>query len=176
MAENISAFDVAKYFISKDTDETVFNSKRCSFDIKGAPVQGNLMLNKLLHTAQGVYIAKYGKKLFDDTLYAYSNGPVVESVRTKYFQLLRKRDTFKDFHISPDIDHLLDQIYDLYYDTDPEEFIMISHNDVAWAESVHDEANDQRMDVMKHADDYRHLYSGVLMMFDRMDRGVATVC
>ena len=48
---------------------------------------------------------------------------------------------------------------------------MISHNDVAWAESVHDEANDQRMDVMRHADDYRHLYSGILIMFDRMEGG-----
>lgn len=44
----------------------------------------NMKINKLLYFAQGHYISKYGKPLFDDTIEAWEHGPVVPSVYSYY--------------------------------------------------------------------------------------------
>lgn len=44
----------------------------------------NLWLNKLLFFAQGQYLARYGKPLFQDTIEAWDYGPVVPAVYRKY--------------------------------------------------------------------------------------------
>lgn len=44
----------------------------------------NLKLNKLLYFAQGVYLARTGKKLFDDQIEAWTLGPVIPSIYHKY--------------------------------------------------------------------------------------------
>ena len=44
----------------------------------------NLKLQKLLYYAQGVHMAEYGEKLFEEPIVAWSYGPVVESVYDTY--------------------------------------------------------------------------------------------
>ncbi|MGI6695663.1 MAG: Panacea domain-containing protein [Christensenellales bacterium] len=44
----------------------------------------NLRLQKLLYFAQGCYLARHGKPLFDDELCAWKFGPVVPEVYEKY--------------------------------------------------------------------------------------------
>ena len=47
----------------------------------------NMKINKLLYMAQGHYLAKYGKPLFDDRIEAWDHGPVVPSVYYSYKRL-----------------------------------------------------------------------------------------
>ncbi len=66
-----TVFDVADFFIdianmSEDDQMT------------------NLKLNKLLYYAQGVFLARTGKPLFDDDIEAWDLGPVVSCIYQKY--------------------------------------------------------------------------------------------
>ena len=66
-----NVFDVADFFIdiaNKNTDDTLTNLK----------------LNKLLYYAQGEYLARTGKPLFDDEIQAWDYGPVVPVIYYKY--------------------------------------------------------------------------------------------
>lgn len=44
----------------------------------------NMKINKLLYYAQGYYLGKYGKPLFDDDIEAWEHGPVVPTVYSAY--------------------------------------------------------------------------------------------
>ena len=44
----------------------------------------NMKMNKLLYFAQGHYLARYGRPLFDDRIEAWDHGPVVPSVYYAY--------------------------------------------------------------------------------------------
>lgn len=64
-------FDVANFFIDlvqASTDDQITNLK----------------LNKLLYFAQGAYLARTGKALFDNDLEAWQYGPVVPCIYKKY--------------------------------------------------------------------------------------------
>lgn len=66
-----NVFDVADFFIqianqSEDDQMT------------------NLKLNKLLYYAQGVYLARTGRPLFDENIEAWTFGPVIPNIYRKY--------------------------------------------------------------------------------------------
>jgi len=66
-----NVFDVADFFIqiaNQSEDDQITNLK----------------LNKLLYYAQGVYLARTGKPLFDNHILAWPLGPVVSEVYHKY--------------------------------------------------------------------------------------------
>lgn len=66
-----NVFDVANFFIdvcNNSTDDQITNLK----------------LNKLLYYAQGCYLARTGKPLFDDDIEAWQYGPVAPAVYRKY--------------------------------------------------------------------------------------------
>ena len=44
----------------------------------------NMKINKLLYFAQGHYLGKYGKPLFEDRIEAWEHGPVVPAVYSAY--------------------------------------------------------------------------------------------
>lgn len=44
----------------------------------------NLKLNKLLYYAQGAYLARTGRPLFNEQIEAWAYGPVVPSIYRKY--------------------------------------------------------------------------------------------
>ena len=44
----------------------------------------NMKINKLLYFAQGHYLSKYGKPLFEDSIEAWDHGPVVPAVYSAY--------------------------------------------------------------------------------------------
>ncbi|GMG71834.1 hypothetical protein ShirakiTB12_03020 [Priestia megaterium] len=68
-----SAFDFAKHFINQEYDHP-----RNTFD-------GNMKLQKMLYFSQLIHLATKGEKLFEDNMYAFKNGTVVESVRQRYY-------------------------------------------------------------------------------------------
>lgn len=73
-------YDFAKYFIKNGAD-----SNPNTYD-------GNMKLQKLLTFANAISIAEYGKPLFDDEIFAFTNGCVVEKVRLRY---RNEYDSFK---------------------------------------------------------------------------------
>ena len=61
----------------------------CRYCQKKAEMQSgdlvtNLRLQKLLYFAQGWYLARYGKPLFEDDMLCWKYGPVVRTVYDKY--------------------------------------------------------------------------------------------
>lgn len=63
--ENITAFDVANYIVSK---------RKCT----------HTRLEKLLYFCYADYLCKYKDKLFNDNIYAFKYGPVIESIYERY--------------------------------------------------------------------------------------------
>ena len=61
----LSGLDVAAYILSK---------KKCT----------HLALEKLVYMAYADYLCKYGERLFEDKIYAFSYGPIVDSVYQTY--------------------------------------------------------------------------------------------
>lgn len=61
----LSGYDVAKYILSKH---------ECT----------HLVLEKLTYLCFADYLCKYGKKLYEDKIYAFTYGPVVDTVYDKY--------------------------------------------------------------------------------------------
>lgn len=64
-----TALEVANFFLSMPDDDS-------------GDLVSNLKLQKLLYYAQGYYLGLHGvgKPLFDDTIYAWKHGPVVQTV------------------------------------------------------------------------------------------------
>jgi uncharacterized phage-associated protein len=62
---SLKGIDIAKYILTKVP---------CT----------HLKLQKLVYMCYADYICKYGKKLFNDTIYAYKLGPVISSVYKEY--------------------------------------------------------------------------------------------
>ena len=63
----------------------------------------HLKLEKLTYLCYADYICKYNDKLFDDKIFAYKYGPVVESVYKKYHRFsysISDKDTISDKKIS----------------------------------------------------------------------------
>ena len=67
--------DVANFFINLAQEQA-----QCDL----GDLMTNLRLQKLLYFAQGSYLARYGKSLFDEELRKWDHGPVVESICRKY--------------------------------------------------------------------------------------------
>ncbi|MFW6016847.1 MAG: Panacea domain-containing protein [bacterium] len=85
----IDVMKIAKWFIKKGLDQP-----RNTID-------GNMKLQKLLYFSQLISLAIYNKPLFNDPIYAFKNGSVVEKVRLKYkndhreFIKEAEKDTFE---------------------------------------------------------------------------------
>lgn len=128
----ITAKEVAKYFLSKDSDKKIFNTNLVEFHNRKA-YEGNIRLNKYLYFAQTVYLAKYGKLLFDDDFVAYDNGPVIKEIVENYPSM--QANSNKEKIILPEeIKQFLDKIYLSLKDASCKELIEITHEDTAWKE------------------------------------------
>ena len=78
------ALDIAKWFLSKDVDKTLFNKELTSKNVITF-YEENVRLNKFLFFVQNIHSAKYG---INERFYEYDDGAVVEEVRTNYAVLL----------------------------------------------------------------------------------------
>lgn len=84
--EEITALDVANYIVSK---------RKCT----------HTRLEKLLYFCYADYLCKYKEKLFNDNIYAFKYGPVVESIYEKY----KRQDSLID-----DVNNYIDSIPNQY--------------------------------------------------------------
>lgn len=161
----IKAIDIAKYFLSKDKEHAVFDKTIIEKNNRRF-YAGNARLNKYLHLAQNLYIAKTGHLLFEDPLYAYDNGAVVPEVQENY-AILRSRDEKIDIPL--DIKQFLDKVYAFLKNATLDELIDLSHEDDEWLQkhSFYDKKS-QKMESLSHYEDYKEQYADALLVMERM--------
>lgn len=102
-----------------------------------------MKLHKLMYYAQGVYLAVFSQRLFDEELLAWQHGPVVRSIYTKY-QGQRE--------LSADIDNkqlanyqtitedenskmILEVVYEQYGDYSAKQLRDMTHEETPWKEA-----------------------------------------
>jgi uncharacterized phage-associated protein len=158
--------DVARYFLCKDVDNHMFTKAIVTRNGRTF-YEGNARLNKYLHLAQNIYIAKTGTPLMEAEFYAYDNGAVSTRVVENYPVLLRQKKC--DFDIPADIRTYLDKFYTAFESADLEELIDLSHEDKEWIEnSRYYLKEDQKMDSMKYKEVYKEQYKDIIKVLDRM--------
>lgn len=161
----MTAKDVAMWFLSQDKDGTVFNKELANKNGRNF-YSGNARLNKYLHLAQNIYIAKTGQKLFEDSLYAYDNGAVVPQVQENFAQYLNKK---QHPEMPSDIENFLFKIYAVLKNATLDELIELSHEDHEWANKCKGYyKHEQKMDSLKYADEYAEQYEDILRVMEGM--------
>ena len=147
--------DIAKYILSLDADNTIFQNKLITLQGRNC-YQGNVRLNKYLHIMQMVYIAMNNKKLFNDDMYAYDNGVIVDSVMNNYKYLCNNKNNY-DIHDEKIKEYLLKMFNILKY-APLEELIKISHQDEEWQNKhLYYQKKDQKMDVDSQIENYKDM-------------------
>ena len=115
---------------------------------------------------QNLYIAKTGRKLFEEDLYAFDNGGVVPAIQKNYSVLLNRP---REFHLDEEKTKFLDKVYYVLKNADIDELIEASHEDSAWIEKSNNYYLDrEKMNSLAHADEYRKQYSDMLKVMDSL--------
>ena len=159
----LRAIDVAKFFLALDIDRKLFTKNLIEKNGKTF-YEGSARLNKYLHIAQNLYIAKTGDKLFSDDLFAFDNGAVVPEVRNKFMSLYYSDgvpqipDSYSEFLI---------KVYKAFYNATIDELIEISHEDNEWLDRNPHKVN-QRMNSLKRVQEYKEQYRDMLHVMARM--------
>lgn len=158
---------VAKYFLDKDTNNTEFNKQLIEMNDRKF-YMGNARLNKYLHLAQNIYIAKTGKKLIDVDFYAYDNGAVALNIQENYAVLLENKNISCD-EIPEYEKNFLDKFYRAFKSATLDELIELSHEDIEWQDrSKYYKKEDQKMDSLKYKKEYKKQYEDIVKMLDRI--------
>ena len=116
--------NAAKYFLALADDEDA------------GELISNMKLQKLLYYAQGFYLAKYGKPLFDAKIEAWSLGPVVPEVYHEYKSY--GSDAIKlseklDFSVyDEDAREMLDEVYAVYGQFSAWKLSQMTHDELPW--------------------------------------------
>lgn len=159
--------DAALYFLSLDQDQKIFNKQLRSQNGRKF-YEGNARLNKYLHLAQNIYIAKYGEPLLDSVFYAYDNGAVDPNIQEKYSVLLERRN--QPISITEHEKAFLDSIYKAFYNASLDELIELSHEDSEWVDKHgYYRKEDQRMDSMSRKEEYAEQYADMVKVLERME-------
>lgn len=158
----MKAIDVAKYYLSKDINRELFNNNIIVKNDRKS-YEGNVRLNKYLFLTQVVYIAKYGKELFDDNFVAYINGPVIKDIVNNFPHITRLKD---EVNILPETKVFLDKIYDSLKNASCEELIDITHEDPEWIRLSSNTYNAPKMNLVKNAEIYEKRYKGLIEALD----------
>lgn len=164
----VEARDAARYIISLDVNNDYFTKKLIKMNGREF-YEGNARLNKILHMAQNIYIGREGKKLINADFYAYDNGGVIPDIQENYAFLVATNRT-TEYHVEETDQVFLHKVFNMLKDAPIEELIDIDHEDPAWEEKhmFHNRKQDQIMDSLAYADDYRDRYEAANFYIDRM--------
>lgn len=162
-----SAKDVATFFMKLDKDGKFANTNL--IEANGRKFyEGRARLNKYLHLAQNIYYAKTSELLFDEPLYAYDNGGVVEAVRENFDLLLKNKDK-AIVTLSDNVQTFLKKIYMVLENADIKKLIELSHEDPEWiAKSGYYRKPDQIMDTVSRLEEYKQQYADIIQLMDGM--------
>lgn len=162
----LKGVEVAKYFLGLDKEKKIFDKEVI---VKNGRkfYKGNARLNKYLHMAQNIYIAKYGRPLMDSVFYAYDNGAVDPDVQEKYSVLLDMRGN--TVSIGGEEKRYLDGIFTAFRNATLDELIELSHEDPEWIEKHgYYKKEDQIMDSMSRQKEYAEQYADIIKVLERM--------
>lgn len=149
---------IAKYFLSKDTSGTLFNTQVVKKNNRKF-YEGNVRLNKYLFLSQVVYLAKYEKKLISDPFVAYENGPVIKKIVDNY-ALMHSRKT--QVILPNEIKDFLDKIYMALENATFDELIEITHEDPEWIRLSKNTFNAPIMHLEENIEEYKKRYKGLI--------------
>lgn len=162
----MKGIDVARYFLSLDKNGEIFN-KILRTQNGRTFYEGNARLNKYMHLAQNIYIAKYGALLMDSVFYAYDNGAVDPVVQESYSVLLERRD--QAVSLQEREQRFLDSIFKAFYNATLDELIELSHEDSEWVDKHgYYRKEDQKMDSMARKAEYERQYADMIKILERM--------
>ena len=159
--------DIATFLMQLDVDGAFASTKL--IDSNGRKFyEGRARLNKYLHLAQNIYYAKTSKLLFDEPLYAFDNGGVVEAVRENYEMLLKNKDT-RSVSLPEDIKEFLKKIFEVLRNADIYKLMELSHEDPEWiAKHSFYSKQDQIMDTKSRLEEYKEQYADIIQLMDGM--------
>ena len=162
----IRGIDAALYILSLDKDHKFFNKNLCTRNGRRF-YEGNARLNKYMHLAQNIYIAKYGQPLMDSVFYAYDNGAIDPKVQENYSVLLERNNS--NVQIGEEEKTFLKKIYKAFENATLDELIELSHEDSEWVDKhTYYEKEKQRMDSMSHKEEYAEQYADMVKILERM--------
>lgn len=163
----MKGIDVARYFLSLDKGSEIFN-KVLRTQNGRTFYEGNARLNKYMHLAQNIYIAKYGVPLMDSVFYAYDNGAVDPVVQESYSVLLERRN--QTVSVPEKEQRFLDSIFKAFYNASLDELIELSHEDSEWLDKHgYYRKEEQKMDSMAHKEEYKKQYADMIKVLERME-------
>lgn len=162
----IRGIDAALYILSLDKKHELFN-KNLRTQNGRRFYEGNARLNKYMHLAQNIYIAKYGEPLMDSVFYAYDNGAVDPKIQENYSVLLERKD--KNVVMEDNEKKFLDAIYKAFRNATLDELIELSHEDSEWIDKhSYYQKDDQKMDSMARKEEYAKQYADMVKVLERM--------
>lgn len=122
----LSAKKVAEYFLAKtepDYEEYI----------------SNLKLQKILYYAQGFYLAIHNKRLFADSIEAWTHGPVVETLYHEYKESGSKAiDPPESIDLSiynKETTDLLDEVWQVYGQYSAYKLRNLTHEEPPWKDA-----------------------------------------
>lgn len=159
---------VANYFLSLDKEKKYFTKElinRCGRTF----YVGNARLNKLMHLAQNIYLAKTGTLLIDADFYAYDNGAVIPEIQNNYSRIISQNNTC-DYTLMSDEERIfLNKMFVAFANAPIEELIEIDHEDNEWiAKNGGRTLQEQKMDTLSRKNEYAKQYADIIKVLDRM--------
>lgn len=164
----LRAYDVACFFLNMDVNHHVFTKNLVERNNRKF-WDGNAKLNKFLHLAQNIYIAKTGNVLFLDAFYAYDNGAVIPLIQENYSAILKHCSKCDDKVFTQEQKNFLTKFFKAFENADMDELIALSHEDEAWKEKASFyKKEDQKMNSIAKSEEYKKQYADILEVLDRM--------
>lgn len=160
--------EVANFLLSLDKEGIYFNKNLISRNGHKF-YEGNARLNKILHLAQNIYLAKTGTMLINADFYAYDNGAVIPEIQSNYAMLVAKKNDCVPTNITQDELIFLKKVYSVFKDAPIDELIEIDHEDSEWIEKhQYVTLQEQKMDTFAKREEYKEQYADIVKVLDRM--------
>ncbi len=164
----LDKYEVVAFFLAQDKNRTYFNKKLIQNNGRTF-YEGNARLNKMLHLAHNIYIAKNGQPLLNDEFYAYDNGAVIPEIQENYGRLLvAPHQTL--FSFDEETKSFLAKVFYVFKDAPIDELIELDHEDPEWKRrNVNRSKTEQKMVSMPNLSDYQNRYRDIVKVLDRME-------
>lgn len=161
--ENVK--ELAKFILSLDTEDKVFHYEPITLNGKET-LAGKVRLNKYLHIMQMMYISLYDKKLFNENMYAYDNGAVIDEILNSYGEL-RKNKNHYSLSDEKTVKPFIKKMYKLLKPAPLDVLVEISHQDEEWIKKhSYYSKSDQLMNVDSQKENYKELCADFIKLYN----------
>ena len=156
--------DIAKYILSLDKNNDIFVNKLLTLHGRNC-YEGNVRLNKYLHIMQMVYFAMTDNKLFNEDMYSFDNGVVVNMVMNDYSYLKSNKETYNITDKSVKL--YIEKMFNILKYAPLKDLIEISHQDEEWKKKHNFyQKKEQLMDVDSQKENYKIMCADFIEMLN----------